>query len=366
VSFGGFTIFGTPSLYGGYEYTPLEMQKKRDTPLADKHDNALMALPKLFAENGFHVTVSDQPLANSRAYKKEPGINVERIAGRYAEHYLAKRPDLNPTHYFSILKVNLVRFSFFKFAPLVLRNFCYDDGDYLLPDSPSLVFTSTIMSYTALAALPEITAVSEEGRNFIILNNDLTHEPAFFESPTYEPITVVTDRGPGPFADEKHFHVNMAAFLLLGAWFDFLKENGVYDNTRIIIVSDHGINVTVYKNVERLPNGERLEWYQALLLVKDFNAPDTPGEALPVDWTFMTNADVPVLVTEGGIMAPPPRNPFTGNPFIPDKKQGVTITTNHLPQLSKHAKTVFDIKPDEWLHVHDNIFDIENWSRVTP
>jgi hypothetical protein len=291
---------------------------------------------------------------------------VENIGGRYAEYYLAKHPDLNLADYSPILKASLVRFSFFKFAPLALRNFCYDDGDYLLPDPPRLVFTSTIRYYTSLAALPEITAVSEEGRNFIILNSLLTHEPAFFAPPTYEPATVVADRGPGPFADEEHFHVNMAAFLLLGAWFDFLKKNGVYDNTRIIIVSDHGRDLTVYKDAERLPNGEQMEWYQALLLVKDFNAPGVPGEPLPVDYTFMTNADVPVLATEGGIITPPPRNPFTGKPFTPDKEQGVTITTTHIPQLSKHAKTVFNIKPDEWLHVHDNIFDIGNWSRVTP
>ena len=35
-----------------------------------------------------------------------------------------------------------------------------------------------------------------------------------------------------------HYQVNMAAFLKLGEWFDYLRENGVYDNTRIIIVSD--------------------------------------------------------------------------------------------------------------------------------
>lgn len=32
----------------------------------------------------------------------------------------------------------------------------------------------------------------------------------------------------------------MAAMLRLGEWFDYLREEGVYDNTRIILVSDHG------------------------------------------------------------------------------------------------------------------------------
>lgn len=369
ISFGGHTIFGAPGLYGGYEYTPLEMQKKRDTPIADKHDQALMVLPKLFSENGFHVTVSNQPLINPLAYDGDSGISVENITGRYTDYYLDNHPDLNLKYYSPLLKTSLVRFSFFKFSPLAVRNFCYDNGDYLLPDPTHLISSTTIDNYTALAVLPEITLVSGEGRNFIILNNDLTHDSAFLEAPSYEPATVVTNRGSGPFAGEEPFHANMAAFILLGKWFDYLKENGVYDNTRIIIVSDHGFNNTVLKNVKRLPNGEKLEMYQALLLVKGFNAPGgtaggTEGEALPVDDTFMTNADVPVLATQGGIVAPFPRNLFTGNPLVTAKEEGATITTTHLWQIRKHARNTFTIKPDEWLHVHDDIFKSENWSRV--
>ena len=37
-----------------------------------------------------------------------------------------------------------------------------------------------------------------------------------------------------------HYHANAAALLRLGEWFDWMREQGVYDNTRIIIVSDHG------------------------------------------------------------------------------------------------------------------------------
>ena len=37
-----------------------------------------------------------------------------------------------------------------------------------------------------------------------------------------------------------HYQSNMAAMLQLGRWFDYLRENGVYDNTRIIVMSDHG------------------------------------------------------------------------------------------------------------------------------
>jgi arylsulfatase A-like enzyme len=161
----------------------------------------------------------------------------------------------------------------------------------------------------------------------------------------------------------------MAAFLLLGKWFDFLKENGVYDNTRIIIVSDHGRNVVTHlEDGVILPNGEMLEMYQALLLVKDFDAPPlsaqsvSPGE-LPVDRTFMTNADVPVLATRG--LIPSAKNPFTGKIFQSEKADGITLTTNFLWNIEQHFKNMYNIKPGEWLYVREDIFKPENWSQAT-
>jgi YidC/Oxa1 family membrane protein insertase len=360
VSFGGHTLMGAPGLYGGYEYAPLEIQKNDRTPLAEKYDEAMAVLPKLFAENGFRVTVSNQPLLNPALYDNEP--RIAKTNGQYTDYYLAAHPDLNLRHYSPVLKTHFIRFSFFKCSPLAIRNFVYDNGDYLVPDAVHLISTTTMDNYAALAALPEITAVSGETQhNFIILNNELTHDTAFFETPAYEPVTEVANKGSGPFANETAYHANMAAFLLLGTWFDFLKANGVYDNTRIIIVSDHGFDVTTRLNV-KLPNREMLEIYHAMLLVKDFNAPPLaapPALTLPVDRTFMTNADVPLLAV-GGII-PSAKNPFTGKIFRSEKADGVTITTSHLWQIRRQLKNTYNIKPNEWLHVHDDIFKAENW-----
>lgn len=59
ISFGAFTNFGTPALYGGYEYTPLEMNRRDTDSLKDKHNEALRVMPVIFDENGYDVTVCD-------------------------------------------------------------------------------------------------------------------------------------------------------------------------------------------------------------------------------------------------------------------------------------------------------------------
>jgi arylsulfatase A-like enzyme len=145
----------------------------------------------------------------------------------------------------------------------------------------------------------------------------------------------------------------------LGKLFSFLKENNVYDNTRIIIVSDHGSEFrSEFPDNIILPDGSSLQAYASLLLVKDFNATGN----LAADYTFMTNADAPLLAVKDII--PSPVNPFTSTPLRSDKENGVTITTSHLWQAERHEKYQFKIQPDEWLHIHDDIFKPDNWKRA--
>ncbi|MDR0876870.1 MAG: YidC/Oxa1 family membrane protein insertase [Treponema sp.] len=127
-----------------------------------------------------------------------------------------------------------------------------------------------------------------------------------------------------------------------------------YDNTRIIIVSDHGTGIPrdAVPDAETLlaiPSGGR-EQYQPVLLVKDFAA---HGE-LQTDMSFMTNADVSVLALNGIIDNPV--NPFTGKAVTNElKKDGVFITTNSISMPLRHSKNVFAIQDNQWLRVHDNI-----------
>jgi hypothetical protein len=201
-------------------------------------------LPKLFLDNDYSVTVTDPPFAgyswvsNLSCFNKYPEIRAEIITDDkfYYDYWSLSHQDLQLTMIAPLLNANLIRFSIFKFAPFVFRNIIYDQGQWLGPPAVGLSM-ATLNNYSALDILPDITAVTNGGKNsLVMLSNSLTHEPYFFQAPDYVPLSLITDRGEGPFADEVHYHANMAAYILLGKWFSFLKENGVYDNTRIIIV----------------------------------------------------------------------------------------------------------------------------------
>ncbi|MDR2630506.1 MAG: membrane protein insertase YidC [Spirochaetaceae bacterium] len=370
VSFGPFTIYGIPALTGGYEYTVLEMQ---DNPkaLAEKHNEALLLLPIIFNKKGFITTITDPSWSNYAfapdlsIFENYPYIHAENITASYTGYWLAEHSDIQVISVSNILKTRLERFSFFKMAPPVLRTFIYDRGDWLITNDREIredkneLSLNALGKYAALDYLPEITKIDSETGTYTIIFNELTHDPFFLQAPFYIPENNITDKGTGKYADDPHYHVDVAAFLLLGKWFAFLKENNVYDNTRIIIVSDHGWNIPLTEeNNIILPDGNYVTRYNALLMVKDFNA----DGILKSDYRFMTQADVPVLVLEG--LVDNPLNPFTGKAVRTDKEGGVTITTSNKFYPTNHGKYGFNIGRNEWLHVRDNIFDPANWEKV--
>jgi hypothetical protein len=373
VSLGGYTLVGLPALFGGYEYSPEEMQRRDTELLVKKYNEALLVLPRLFLENGFSITVTDPSRANFgiepdlRIYDPYPNVHAENLHGRYSAYWLRNHPDIRVLSLSALLKNNLMRFSFFRTAPLFSREVLYDQGEWLASTSFTVgnsgITQITLDNYAALDMLPEITAVDDSGVNtYTALVNELTHEPAFFQAPDYIPANSITNKGSSPFAGEDNYHVNMAALVLLGKWFDYFKQMGVYDNTRIIVVSDHGWHIDTSLEDFALPNGTRLIGFNPVLLVKDFSGSARPEiSELKTDNTFMTHADVPYLASKDITDAV---NPFTRKPLVFDKSDGITISTANEWEAPDPTKYTWKIGRNEWLHVRDNIFDPANWEKA--
>ena len=154
-----------------------------------------------------------------------------------------------------------------------------------------------------------------------------------------------------------HYHTNMCAILRLGEWLDYLRANDVYDNTRIIIVSDHGRGLSSDKELildSGSDNPFDIGLYYPLLLVKDFNSTEftTSDE-------FMTNADVPTLATKGIIDRP--INPFTGKEINNREKTAHDqfITRSNSWNTSINNGNTFSAS--SWASVKGNLRDKHNW-----
>jgi YidC/Oxa1 family membrane protein insertase len=365
ISYANHTLIGALPVYGGYEYTPVKVNSRDNIPLLNKQQEAYLMLPRIFSNSGYSVTVTDPPfdnylMSNLAIFQDYPEIKAKNLIGKYTNQWSRDNKEIAVFDIAGFLDNNLIRFSFFKSAPLFLRFFIYDDGKWLtLIDNERGKFTDYIInSYAYLDTLDKITTITEAGDTYIAIYNRLPHGAAFLQAPDYVPAQEITNRGSGILANDGRFHLMIASFLLLGRWFEYLKTNDVYDNTRIILVSDHGRGSTDFPGNIRLPNGDRLQLYNALLMVKDFNS---KGDPVSSD-IFMTNGDVPVLALEGIIDKP--INPFTNIPLQTDKNDGVTITTIGAVSTYRHNKYTYNIAKNQWLYVKDNIFDPLNWKMV--
>jgi YidC/Oxa1 family membrane protein insertase len=359
ISFGPVTLHGLSGIFGGYYYTPLNRQNRKNEDYYNKLYESLQILPRIIAESGFNTSIYNMPYIDNSILNNYNNITAGQNFNIYTQYYLKNINPINMKNFYQTLYINLIRFSFFKTFPIILHTLIYDNGNYLSLFKTDNYNLSTIDNYSSLYFLPNITEIKNDYLNYAnIFINNLAHDPGFMQMPEYIPSNKKL-KGNSIYANEVYYHGNMASFLLLAKWFDFLKENDVYDNTRIIIVSDHGtLSITPFANSISFPDIAywRLEWSNSLLLVKDFNNEFT----LNTDNTFMTNADVPHIAMKD--LVEKLINPFTRKEMLVEKDKGVTITTN---TIVYHEKLIQEgIKSNELLHVKDNIFELSNWSKI--
>ena len=361
VSFGGMTLFGVPPVYGGYEYTPEQMNRQSDRPLVDKHNEACMMMPVLFSQNGFNSTVTDMSWCNYmwipdlRCFDDYPEIQKAPNIRVYTDYWIKNHPEVSCVTPQSLyLKRNFLWFSLFKIMPPVLRETIYDEGHWWAAKTGDEDTQDFLNSYAVLDYRPELTDFSSEKPTFTLLVNEATHEPVMTGYPDYDLSS--TDVGPGPLDGDAHYNSNSSAFYRIGDFLDYLKQEGVYDNTRVIIVADHGGGT----GLDSLNSDyDHHSPFIPMLLVKDFNS---RGEII-TDNTFMTNADTPSLATKDLIENA--TNPFTGK-LLADtvKKDKLYIAGYGFWSPDGHHKNTF--KVERWDTVHDNVYDINNWGHEIP
>jgi hypothetical protein len=372
VSFAPSTRLGAPPLFGGYEYTPTELNRRDTESMVEKHNQSLLLMPRIFSENNYSVTVTDPPYPNYsyagdlRIYDQIPGIKTCKTDGVYTNIWLNEHNISLPSTS-DILKRNMFWYSLFRISPLVLREGIYhDDWCSLFSFKNMLIMLN---AYSVLDYLPRLTGFTSndtsggsgsEGKNtFLMMVNMTPHVESFLQAPDYRPSLHVTNYGTGPFRKEDTYHTNAAAIKRIADWIQFLKSENLYDNTRIILAADHGVkkNFTSKMTIDFQLNVDN---FNPILLVKDFNASGN----MKTDMTFMTNADVPVLAMEGQITNP--RNPFTGSPINSDyKNQPLYIAVSAGSDLGNPTDTGTELNPKEDWYVQDNIFDTKNWKKVT-
>ena len=382
VSFGSKTNEGSPALFGGYEYTPERINERSDQNLAEKHNEALRLMPVLFGEAGYRVTVIDPPYAG---YQTISDLNIysdhPEIKAWHAESMLPLADEFYETEVIMNRNRNFFCYSIYRISPLLFQPTLYSKGSYnkaeTLQSFDDMLTADRDLegfqkAYNVLVTLPAMTVIEDSGNTFFLMDNRTTHEPTLLQLPDYtltdhvdntafETIPITRTAGDGRILrldnveQETHYHVNMAAFIALGSWLDHLKENHVYDNTRIIIVSDHGHPLGYDEFRFGSESYEEVLTFNPILMVKDFGS-----SGFSVDERFMTNADTPVIAFDG--LIEDPVNPATGQPVTDEDKFSRDILIKHTEIWDIQLNNGDDFLPGDWYRLHGyDIFDTDQW-----
>ena len=385
LSFGNRTKFAAPALFGGYEYTPEAFNADTTRTLVQMQDEALSVMPVMFRDEGYEVTLLDPPFAG---YQTPGDLSVftgplyEGIEAYHTKYVLYDDYYKFEEFQEKIWLRNFFCYSIFKVSPLFVQATVYNEGRYNQPEDtsnyetgftiPQVGFSESssggvdrdfMAAYEVLNKLHEITEISTEaGNTFMYIDNDTTHDAMLLQAPDYVPFQYVDNiqydidhayRFEVPvngyyldmdnYTTMRHYSSCAAAYLQLGQYFDWMREQGVWDNTRIIIVSDHGIargDANMFGGALDI-NSMSIDSFNPVLMVKDFGS-----TGFTTDTSFMTNADVPYLASCDLISDPV--NPFTGNPITADGVHSMPMYVLDSNDWSEAGPDALRFAEDDW------------------
>ncbi len=376
VSFGNTTWCGSPAMMGGYEYTNIRKQEREPELNEEIH-----VLADVFNAADYEVTVSDPPegTVNFEELSKEKDINSFVLFERFNGKYISEHPEAAEQNPDATTKKRISRFVIMEALYPLFRFTFYNQGSYFSESVIPVLDHKFLGYFSSLYYMDQLTASDGKKNAYMFIGNDTTHEYSVLREPDFMPdMTVDVSKATAGFYDFKipfyadnandlaAYHVNAAAVLQIGKWLNRLKELGVYDNSRIIIVSDHGSSIPA-PGFDGTRSPKFYSKFNPVLIYKDFEASGN----LASSNEFMTNADTVTLAVSD--LDVPQVNPFTGKAF----SETVSKTPAHIYAAVSLDEFRNEFASDENLsggagapstvptyYVKENIFEPENWTPV--
>lgn len=328
IATGSFTKSSIPSIFAGSAATPGALNAKyagQSISLEEQINEAYAdTIAKIPA--GTDIALNErnwmEPIRLTRALEKRGLQDVAPLAIRqmgdgYLNRWVA---DTNTAIGQGSSDEFLLAVSVFKSIPWSGRNLIYRNGAWIegmLGDKNESLAVRAQRDWAFLNLLPEVSNAAAKRSTVKFIDLEITHGPWFMNSDTcaitQNPKYITRPNG----VSENHLACEACSLERLGAWFDWMRREGVWDNTNIIIVSDHSAydanqetGGKAYASIGR-PD--------ALLLFKPAHA---QGDALTISDAPVTIANVGDWLRGAPLDAPHAERRFwhvklSGTEFIP-------------------------------------------------
>lgn len=316
VSTGNRTVNGLPALFGGFDYTVSGINSLPGDNLKDKLSAAYRPYVENFHKQGYQVLYSDPfwfglerkgdcEYFNEQYEKSGVARCIHSIGKQVAEEKAAVRAGRS-TELFLGLAKQYFALSLFKIAPNSLKDLIYGDGEWLgFSYAWKQREDKYLNNYFSLVSYGDFSDTSAQHDTFTFITTELTRATLLVNEDTCIPDRSLNASNPrikellGRYKDENTVAIYLTtkcAVQGLAKFADWMRANGVYDNTMIVFASDHGwvgFN-PLLKAIKNPLLQQRYSMFQAFLMVKDFNTSAPIAES----HEFIANANVPGIICE--------------------------------------------------------------------
>jgi hypothetical protein len=223
-------------------------------------------------------------------------------------------------------------------------------------------------NFFSLFSLGELSDTAAPRSTFTFITTELTRAPLYVNENTCLPNRSLTASDPRIkelLQRYKHedtvaiYQTTKCAIQGLAKFMDWLRANSLYDNTMVVLASDHGwlSYNPLLRNVGDAKHQQRYSMFQAFLMVKDFGASAPLAESRE----FISNANVPGILCEtiGGCF-----DRATGKTLRQQPLQGSVLLYETPWQGKSQNKDSFII--EAIYRVHGDVTRPESWQEVMP
>lgn len=356
------TFTSVPSMVGGSNYKPGVMNT-RGIKLKDQFQDAYLEFSNKMGPEGFNVAMGGLYYLRNRQTMSDN--NIAYFTNREIYSEWKSKPEnngiintlLSPNEFRNIFIV----IGLFKAAPFLLKSTIYYDSRWLNANRGGMTIDHVLESKALFDLLPIISTTDSTKSTFKYFANNLSHMPwgiddngelnkdYIVDTPEFVKIDGVSYINPELVTNSLKTTLN-----LLTEWFKWMKDAGVYNNTKIILVSDHGNSglSPMFGNFKQLKDSAGTPIFPTgrihpLMMVKDFN---TRGD-LKISDKFLSNSDTYDIATSVTGSHDPINN------YNPDRELTMYATTW---KLSDNKADSYSIIAE--YTVTKSIFNSENWT----
>ena len=309
VSASHLTFLTLPSLYGGNKFTIRNLHSTSpDISIQEKMTLGIAALPNAFADTSFDIVLTgleyiEKPLLSASLKNPDQVLclyDKDFWRSDYVSYWLkwAKVQGIvvnYPSQITDSIATYLISLAWLQGAPIWMKptlHNCFEYTDISKNMFNFNVWTHFLPAIATIQHMPDFLHTTDGPGTVKVFHNSLSHFPFYLNDDSLQPVFRPVYNVHKHWTNNTHLTTEKWMIKFLKDIVDSLKSMGIYNNTRIVVFSDHDLqdghgikyHDKMFKN--RVPAPD------ALLLFKDFKA----SGPLVYSGLPMSTVDVPSLL----------------------------------------------------------------------